>query len=59
TEQLLGELARVGVATADISPGLEDPAFQNQPYDTHPNSRAHRHFAQALLPHLPPPSAHP
>lgn len=63
TTARLDQLARLGLATCDLSPGPDGPAFQNQPYDTHPNARAHAAFAQALLPVigaiLPPQSPHP
>lgn len=52
SQQLLHEIADIKVSTLDASLDLSQTQFQNYPYDTHPNARAHAHYAEALLEYL-------
>jgi hypothetical protein len=49
---ILEELKSKGFATLDMSLDLTLHEYTNFPYDSHPNVKAHTHYAQELLKHL-------
>lgn len=49
TRRMLESLNENGMKTLDISVDLKNKAFHNFPHDSHPNTFAHRHFADELL----------
>jgi hypothetical protein len=50
TRSFLKLLENKGIQTLDISLNLKDKQYNQLPYDSHPNEKAHAHFAQALTP---------
>lgn len=54
SQQLLPQMEAIGVKVLDASLDLSQTQFQNYPHDTHPNARAHAHYAGALLDYLRP-----
>ena len=48
TRKFLKSLENKGIQTVDISLNLKDKQYNQLPYDSHPNEKAHAHFAQAL-----------
>ncbi|MFK7926445.1 MAG: hypothetical protein AB8H47_31140 [Bacteroidia bacterium] len=52
TQQLLSQMEAIELSILDASLDLSQTQFQNYPYDTHPNARAHAHYAGALLEYL-------
>ncbi|NVK64962.1 MAG: hypothetical protein HWE22_10265 [Flavobacteriales bacterium] len=52
TQQFLRQLRSEGFQTVDISLNLENKKYNQLPYDTHPNGRAHTYFAKKLTPVL-------
>lgn len=43
------QMAQMGVDTLDTALDLSLPEFQNYPYDTHPNARAHAHYTKGII----------
>jgi hypothetical protein len=50
TREFLESLKRKGIRTVDISLDLRKKKYNQLPYDSHPNEKAHAYFAQALNP---------
>lgn len=50
TRNFLSSLDKSGIQTVDISLDLKNKKYNQLPYDSHPNEKAHAHFAQALFP---------
>ena len=50
TLKFLSKLESSGIRTADISLDLGNTKYNQLPYDSHPNEKAHAYFAQALSP---------
>lgn len=48
TRKFLKQLDTEGIQTVDISLDLKNKKYNQLPYDSHPNGRAHTHFAQQL-----------
>lgn len=48
TRAQLESARRLGWRTVDVSVDLDDPAYNNLPWDPHPNARAHRFYADGL-----------
>lgn len=48
TRKFLKRLQSEGIQTADISLDLKNKKYNQLPYDSHPNGRAHMHFANQL-----------
>lgn len=48
TRKFLSLLEKSGIETIDISLDLKNKKYNQLPYDSHPNGKAHAHFAQAL-----------
>ena len=48
TLNFLELLENNGIQTADISLNLEDRQYNQLPFDSHPNKKAHAHYAKAL-----------
>lgn len=49
TRSLLQTLDSLGISTQDISVDLSDPTYNHLPYDSHPNARAHREYAEGIV----------
>ena len=52
TKTFLAQLKRSNINVVDISLDLRKKKYNQLPYDTHPNSRAHDHFAKKLIPEI-------
>ena len=50
TVKFLRSLEKSGIETVDISLDLRKKKYNQLPYDSHPNKKAHAYFAQALSP---------
>ncbi|MFK7787023.1 MAG: hypothetical protein AB8B56_18020, partial [Crocinitomicaceae bacterium] len=50
TRRFLRSLDKKGIRTKDISLNLNNKKYNQLPYDSHPNKKAHAYFAQALIP---------
>lgn len=50
TQRFLSNLSEKGIENYDISLNLKLKKYNQLPYDTHPNARAHHHFAKKLIP---------
>ncbi|MDG1333474.1 MAG: hypothetical protein P8P74_14150 [Crocinitomicaceae bacterium] len=50
TRSFLSSLEKSGIQSVDISLDLKQKKHNQLPYDSHPNEKAHAHFAQALFP---------
>ncbi len=52
TQHFLKQLQSEGIQTKDISLNLNNKQYNQLPYDSHPNERAHTLFANRLIPTL-------
>jgi len=52
TYHMLSLLKQSNIEIVDISLPLEDPQYNHAPHDTHPNVKAHRHYAELIFKHL-------
>lgn len=52
TNVFLARLKKLTIETCDISLPLEEKKYNNQPYDSHPNSLAHQLYAQRIEAYL-------
>lgn len=49
TDYFLGRLVNSGIHTMDISVDLQSEKYNLMPYDSHPNKKAHDHYAKELI----------
>lgn len=48
TRDMMSYCNKLGLQTCYMGIDLKNPEFHNAPYDTHPNAKAHAHFARML-----------